>query len=229
MLMGVGMGDAEMKKINLLKRITNKGHNLQVMAINSVKEFLHFDRERQIRARLEIERQQREKDRILRRIMNINLRYEGMAFRQAFMWMEADREREIALIKKQRGIMMRILDSNTRLMSMGWNKLLEEAKARKVMLKNKLKFVIKALTDHDANSILGAYNELKQRYLMMQGIGMGDAEMKKVSLIKRMTNKGHNLQVMAINSLKEFLHLSRERDEKRQAEYERQQKEKDRI
>merc|ERR1711976_812653 len=177
----------------------------------------------------EAERQQREKDRILRRIMNINLRYEGMAFRQAFMWMEADREREIALIKKQRGIMMRILDSNTRLMSMGWNKLLEEAKARKVMLKNKLKFVIKALTDQDANSILGAYNELKQRYLMMQGIGMGDAEMKKVSLIKRMTNKGHNLQVMAINSLKEFLHLSRERDEKRQAEYERQQKEKDRI
>merc|ERR1711976_15173 len=115
----------------------------------------------------EAERQQREKDRILRRIMYINLRYESMAFRQAFMWMEADREREIALIKKQRGIMMRILDSNARLMSMGWNKLLEEAKARKVMLKNKLRFVLKTLTDKDSAMALAAYNELKQRRLML--------------------------------------------------------------
>merc|ERR1711908_79959 len=99
---------------------------------------------------------------------------------------------------KQRGVMNRILDSNTRLMSAGWNKLLEEAKARKGMLQNKLKYVIKALTDKDAQFILSAYNELKQICLMLQGIGMGDAEMKKVSLIKRMMNKGHNQQVMAI-------------------------------
>merc|ERR1712151_1159273 len=147
----------------------------------------------------------------------------GMAFRQAFIWMEADRERERILVNKQRGVMMRILDSNTRLMSMGWNKLLEGAKARKALLQNKLKFVIKALTDQDANSILGAYNELKQRYLMLCGVGLGDAEMKKVSLIKRMMNKGHNLQVMAINSLKEFLYLARDRDEKARLEFERQQ------
>merc|ERR1712084_29672 len=109
----------------------------------------------------EYERQQREKDRILKRIMNINLRYEGMAFRQAFMWMESDRERERVLVNKQRGVMMRILDSNTRLMSAGWNKLLEEAKARKGMLKNKLKYVIKSLTDKDAQYVLSAYNALK--------------------------------------------------------------------
>merc|ERR1711976_145728 len=133
------------------------------------------------KARLEFERQQREKDRILRRIMNINLRYEGMAFRQAFMWMEADREREIAMIKKQRGVMMRILDSNTRLMSMGWNKLLEGAKARKSMLKNKLRFVIQTLTDKDSAMALAAYNELKQRRLKLMGVGMGNAEMKKIN------------------------------------------------
>ena len=39
---------------------------------------------------------------------------------------------------------------------------------------------------------------------MLHGVGMGDSQMKKVSLIKRLMNKGHNLQVMAINSLKEL-------------------------
>merc|ERR1711976_388190 len=98
------------------------------------------------------------------------------------------------MINKQRGIMRRIMDTNIRLMSAGYNKLLEEAKARKQFARNRMKFVIKALYDKDAQFVLSAYNELKQRYLMLEGIGMGDAEMKKVNLIKRLMNKGHNLQ-----------------------------------
>jgi len=40
---------------------------------------------------------------------------------------------------------------------------------------------------------------------MLSGAGMGEAEMKKIQLIKRLTNQGHNLQVMACNTLKDFL------------------------
>jgi len=53
-------------------------------------------------------------------------------------------------MKRQRGIMMRILDSNVRFMGMGYNKLVEESKLKKNMLQGKLKFVIKALIDKDA-------------------------------------------------------------------------------
>merc|ERR1712193_162139 len=141
MLNGVGLGDAEMKKVQLIKRLTNQGHNLQVMGVNSVREFLVSERDRE----------EQEKDRILRRIMNGNLRMMGTGFRQALQWTVHDREAEIALMAKQRGIMRRIVDSNVRLMSAGWNKLLEEWKARNGMLKDKLKFVIKALTDKDAS------------------------------------------------------------------------------
>merc|ERR1711987_36798 len=95
------------------------GHNLQVMGVNSIREYLTSERDRE-----EYERQQKEKDRILRRIMNGNLRMMGTGFRQAFQWMEHDREAERALIAKQRGIMRRIVDGNVRLMSAGWNKLL---------------------------------------------------------------------------------------------------------
>merc|ERR1711912_113742 len=169
MLNGVGLGDAEMKKVQLIKRLTNQGYNLQVMA---VREFLASERDREEREREEYERQQREKDRILRRIMN----------------------------------------GNVRLMSAGWNKLLEEWKARNGMLKDKLKFVIKTLTDKDAQYVLAGYNGLKQRALMLNGVGMGDAEMKKIQLIKRLTNQGYNLQVMAANALKEFLESERDRE-----------------
>merc|ERR1711930_34052 len=129
--------------------------------VNAIREYLSSEQRREEAARLEYERQQREKDRILRRIMNGNLRVMGTGFRQAFQWMEFDRAAEIALMAKQRGIMRRIVDSNVRLMSAGWNKLLEEWKARNGMLRDKLKFVIKALADKDASYMLMAYNAMK--------------------------------------------------------------------
>merc|ERR1712039_1007796 len=199
------------------------------MAANGLKEFLASERAREEAERLEFERQQKEKDRILRRIMDSNVRMMGVGFRQAYQWMEHDREKERLLIFKQRGIMRRIIDSNVRLMSAGYNKLIEEWKARQNNLKEKLRFVIKALTDKDAGYILAGYNGLKQRWLMLNGVGMGDAGMKKVQLIKRLTNQGYNLQVMAANAIKEFLASERAREEAERLERERQQKEKDRI
>merc|ERR1712039_420982 len=228
---GVGLGDdvASKLKIRLIRKLTDTGFNLQTQAAVALKEFLASERDREERERLEYERQQREKDRILRRIMDGNVRMMGTGFRQAFQWMESEREKERQLMFKQRGIMRRIVDSNTRLMSAGYNKLLEEWKARNNMLKDKLKFVIKTLTDKDAAFLLAGYNGLKQRALMLNGVGMGDSEMKKIQLIKRLTNQGYNLQVMAANALKEFLESERDREERERLEYERQQKEKDRI
>merc|ERR1711970_1483161 len=219
----------EMKKVQLIKRLTNQGHNLQVMGVNSIREYLVSERDREEQERLEFKRQQKEKDRILRRIMDVNCRFMGMGFRQAMQWMLADRAAEIALMAKQRGIMRRIVDSNVRLMSAGWNKLLESWKARNGMLKEKLRFVIKTLTDKDAAFTLMAYNQMKQRMNMLNGVGLGDAEMKKCQLIKRLTNQGHNLQVMGVNSIKEYLVSERDREEREREEFERQQKEKDRI
>merc|ERR1712160_50179 len=229
MLNGVGMGDAGMKKCQLIKRLTNQGYNLQVMAVNCVREFLTSARADEERAREEFERQQKEKERILRRIMNGNLRMMGTGFRQSLQWTIAAREAEIALMAKQRGIMRRICDGSVRLMSAGWNKLLEAHKARNGALKEKLRFVIKALTDKDSMFILMAYNAMKQRMLMLNGVGLGDSEMKKCQLIKRLTNQGYNLQVMGVNCVREFLTSARADEERAREEFERQQKEKDRI
>merc|ERR1712151_1349020 len=231
MLEGVGFGEdaAQKLKLRLIRKLTDQGFNLQSMAVVQLFEFLKSEREREEAERLEYERQQKEKDRILRRIMDSNVRFMGMGFRQANQWALAEIERERALMQRQRGIMRRMVDSNTRLMGAGYNKLIEEWKARQGMLKDKLKFVIKTLTDKDAQMSLMAFNGLKQRALMLSGVGMGDAQMKKIALIKRLTNQGFNLQCMAVNQLFEFLKSEREREEAERLEYERQQKEKDRI
>merc|ERR1712170_50036 len=229
MLNGVGMSNTEMLKIQLIKRLTNKGYNLQVMGVNCIREFLTNARYEDEMARLEAERQAKEKDRILRRIMNGNLRMLGTAFRQALQWTVADREAEIARAKRMRGIMNRIVDSNVRLMGMGYNKLVEEWKARMAEIRDKLKFVIRSLTDQQARYILMAYNSLQQRASMLNGAGMNNTEMLKIQLIKRLTNRGYNMQVMGVNAIREFLTDARYQDEMARLEFERQQKEKDRI
>merc|ERR1711972_454417 len=231
MLSGVGMGDAGMKKIQLIKRLTNQGYNLQVMAANGLKEFLASERAREEAERLEFERQQKEKDKILRRIMDSNVRMMGVGFRQAYQWMEHDREKERILMLKQRGIMRRIVDKNARMVSAGYNKLIEEWKVRQNTLKEKLEFVIKALTDKDASYILAGYNGPKQRKLMLEGVGLGEdnAQKLKIKLIRKLTNTSFNLQTQAATSLKEFLASERAREEAERLEFERQQKEKDRI
>ena len=76
--------------------------------------------------------------------MDGNLRVMGQALRQLQLWAEASAETERVRIVKQRGIMRRIVNSNVRLMGMGYNKLIEECKSRQANLKDKLKLVIKA-------------------------------------------------------------------------------------
>merc|ERR1712076_363998 len=229
MLNGVGMGDAQQKKVALIKRLTNKGYNLQVMAINAYQDFLKWAREEERLAAEEAERQRKEKDRILRRVMDVNARLQGQAYRQIRVNCEEEAEKERVLMARQRGIMRRIVDSNTRLMGMGYNKLIEEWKARQNELKAQLKFVIKALTDKDANFMLMAYNSLKERCNMLNGVGLGDSQQKKMNLIRRLTNQGYNMQVMAINAYIDFLKHERELQRLAEEEAERQRKEKDRI
>merc|ERR1711957_815986 len=229
MLNGVGMNNTEQLKIQLIKRLTNSGYNMQVMGVNCIREFLKDARVEEENARLEAERQMKEKSRILKRIMDSNVRFMGVGFRQALQFTIAEREKEIALMAKQRGIMRRIVDSNVRLMSAGYNKLIEEWKARNANLKEKLRFVIAALTDQDKMFTLMAYNGMKQRCLMLSGVGMNNTEMLKIQLIKRLTNKGYNMQVMGVNCLREFLKDAGIEEENDRLEAERQMKEKERI
>lgn len=133
------------------------------MAVNTLQQFLTHERATSLQlAELKL-RQQSEKSRILKRIMDSNLRMAGIAYRQAHQHTLQARDKERVLVNRQQGIMRRILDSNVRLMAQGYNKLVEEAKSRKGHLQNKMRNLIKALTDKDTMFVVQAYNGLKQR------------------------------------------------------------------
>merc|ERR1711975_161906 len=97
------------------------------------------------------------------------------------------------------------------------------------IIKEKLKFVIKSLTDKDARYALQAYNALRERQQLLNGVGVGNAGMMKIQLIKRLTNQGVNLQVMGVNAIREFLKSERGIEARAREEQERLLKEKEKI
>jgi len=134
------------------------------MAIFAIKQFLVQSRIRDEELRHEVEREIKEKDRCLRRIMNVNIRWLGMAFRQAYLHMNDERDSEVMNNFKMRGVARKMLDASTRLLGMGFNKLLEQWRLDQQKLKDKMKFVIASLRDRKNMLLLMAYNGLKQRY-----------------------------------------------------------------
>ena len=107
-----------------------------------------------------------------------------------------------------------MLDSSLRLLSMAFTKLLEESRYNQINLKNKMRFVIETFTNQDKNAILMAYNAMKQHRLVIVGCNITNSRMKQINLIKRLMNQSHNLEIMAINCLKEFLASERAQEEK---------------
>merc|ERR1712187_816893 len=81
------------------------------------------------------------------------------------------------------------------------------------------------------NAMEAAFEENKrlEEEKMRDREGDRDDIKKRNQLIKRLTNQGYNLQVMAVNALKEYLKSERFNEEQARLEYERQQKEKKRI
>jgi hypothetical protein len=72
--------------------------------------------------------------------------------------------------------------------------------------------LMKTLTDQDSAKVLQAYNGLKRRKMMLDGIGHTDQEAKKVQLIKRLTNKPFDLQCQGYNKLIDFFKSDRQRE-----------------
>lgn len=152
------------------------------------------------------------KERFLKRFMYGSLREAGCALRMLQVNKTEEEEKEKNKMKRHRGIMNRILDVNARLMSMGYNKLIEEYKIYMDTLKNRLKFVIKALTDQDLKNAMTAYNMLKERKRMCDGVGVNQAEQKKKHLIKSLMDSGYALQKQAARGLKSFLLKEKAKD-----------------
>lgn len=171
------------------------------MSINSLKEFLKDDRELSDKNQKDLEKQNKDKDRTIKKIMDSNIKLLGQAFRQASTFTRNETDKERQLTNKQRGIIRRMLDANTRFMGMALNKLFDWYMLRKKYIETNMKFVLRGLTDKDFKYVLMAYNILKQRKRKLDGVGKGTQETLKNNLIKRLLDKNFNLVMQAWNTL----------------------------
>lgn len=170
-----------------------------------------------------------DRTKILMKFINRNVRLLAQSWRMLQVNKQQELKKIRDLIVKKRGILRRILYSNTRLMAMGFNKLLLEYKLRMKFLKEKLRFVIKSLSDKDSVFVLKAYNGLKERKRMLDGIGLGRDEINRNKLLKMLTNSGYKLQAQGYNTLKYFCEFQKKSDQLLQKKLENDLKNKSRI
>lgn len=116
------------------------------------------------------------------------------------------------LFDRQIGIVKRIVNKSYMLMSMGYNKLLEDASLRRQQAIEKMRFIVNCLRDKDSMYILQAYNAMLGRKRILDGVGIGSAIQKRNKLVKRLMDKGYDMQIQAINALKSFLKSERNKD-----------------
>lgn len=198
MLMGVGMSDSSKLKKRIIRKLMDKGYDWMDSCFHELKRVAAQLAEKD-------ERDRTTKERFLKRFMYSNLREQGQGLRMLRVNKDEEEAKEQARMKRYRGIMNRMQDVNTRWMSAGYNKLIEEYKIYMDNLKNRLKFVIQSLKNTELRNSMMAYNMLKESKLAQDGVGVDRAVEKKKQLIKALMNQGFAQQVAGIRSLKMFL------------------------
>lgn len=128
----------------------------------------------------ELHSQNQMKARCLVRLTSSNNRFMGMAFRQAMVWSRDEVASDVKMFEKCRGIANRMSDVSVRLMGSGYNGLYANYNAKRGNLRTKVKWLLKTLTNSDLMNLTRAYGALKERKLMLDGVGFGDRVERKV-------------------------------------------------
>lgn len=105
-----------------------------------------------------------------------------------------------------RGVCRRILEKDVRMVGMGYRRLEENWRVGKGRVRGKVEFLVKSVRDEKIRKLLMAYNGMKERRNLLQGIGVGQDRSKKTQLIKRLILDKFGLKKkLAFNKFREFL------------------------
>lgn len=199
LLNGVGVGNAGMMKIQLIKRLTNAGVNLQVMGVNCIRDFLKSEREVEGKAKEENERLRKEQEKICKRLLNKNLNLMALANRELKVHCEALVNAERLRAMKQRGIMRRIIDANARFMGMAMNQL--KSHSKELQLESEAKNNVTNMRDALLDKLFGNREKFERQMFVAAAeklIKWNHLCNTKQAIIKNMFRKllGKNDQVL---------------------------------
>lgn len=177
----------------------NKGTHLQLCAVNSLKDFLKFERLKDEEAEAELERLRAQQMKVLKMFMNENIRTMNAVMRMLKQHKEDCEQEDILRAEKQRGICKRILSGTVRLMAAGFNTLKDYANKD---FKIKQRTIMRML-DVNYRNMAGAWRVFMHFWNMCQ---MADKETDnlKRNVVYRMMDKAHNLCAAAFKRLVKY-------------------------
>jgi hypothetical protein len=149
------------------------------------------------------------KTKICRRFLDKMLREAGQALRVLRQNCMAGRAAAEKRNNRTRGVVNRLTDGNFRLMDQGLGKLRENRKVRDRALRARVRFLVKTLRDKDSLYVLRAYNSLKEKSEVFQGVLLGAEVRSKENFLKSIIDSGYRVQSQGVRSLKSFLLQSR--------------------
>jgi hypothetical protein len=192
----------------MIKKIIDKGFFLQTAAIVTLKDFLRADR---IRSDREIVI----KTNLCRRFIDKNLRETHRALQMLKYHSQEELDKEQLFYSKLRGICNRFQSGNMRLLTMGYNKLIEEHKLHLQNLRDKIRFILASVQDVDKRHVLMAYNGLKINMHVQDGVGIYNefTEKQKSNLIRKITETSSKKKENVLGTFKDLLAQSRVYDQ----------------
>jgi hypothetical protein len=126
---------AQLKKCQFVKRLMNKGFDLTCQS------FYCMRRYNKVMVKMD-KRVDKVRVRSLKRILDGWVKGMGKALRVLRKWCQREGEREGEREERQRGVLRRILDRYGRVIGLGFEKLVEEGRARESYIRKQLRFVI---------------------------------------------------------------------------------------
>jgi hypothetical protein len=189
--------DGEIKKAQFVRRLRDKEFDRLWQAWNRLSEF------KSQRSAQELSNK-KEKSKVVQRIVNRELRDLAQGFRLSRIFAKSDFEKENFITKKLRTIVVRIMDSNYRLVSSGFGTLVGQNRQHKKLVSQKVKFIINSLRDSGMSNLLLAYGGLKERCVLVNGIIENVGYSKRETFIKQMMDQSLRLLSQGYNKLREF-------------------------
>jgi hypothetical protein len=125
-----------------------------------------------------------------------------MAYTSARKWTDYSIKSQLQRIFKQKCVLRKLTDKTVKLMGEGYNRLMIEGRERMRRVREKLRFVIRALIDRDAREMMMAYNGMKMSGIIGVGARRGRNEELCERVWKRLADKGFDLQCQAWEKLK---------------------------
>jgi hypothetical protein len=215
-IIGLENGRAGTLKKRMLAMLMDKNFTLMVQGMTSLREWKKIEIKRLEVERLEYEKNQIKRSHVMKIMTNQAYRDMNSTIKHLTYVAEKIRDQEQATLFKQRGICNRIINANIRFMAMGFNKLVEAHTARQAKIREKVKIIIKMLSDQQALYVMMAYNGLKLVRDKSICIGYSRSELLREQLIRRLCDRGYNLGLQAVTSLRTFLRTEREADVRNQ-------------